>query len=99
MRELAFGAWLTAFVLCCLWSPWATAEDWSQFRGPNASGIAAESTHPPVTFSTTENVRWSVPLGPGVAGPIVTGGRVFVTSLSSDGQFMMSAYDVEAGTE
>ncbi|MBL8849246.1 MAG: PQQ-binding-like beta-propeller repeat protein [Planctomycetaceae bacterium] len=89
----ALGA-LAAFLLFSS----ASAEDWPQFRGPNSSGIAAESTHPPITFSTTENVRWSVPLGPGVACPIIIAGRVYVTSLS-DGQFVVAAYDSAAGTE
>jgi outer membrane protein assembly factor BamB len=75
------------------------AEDWSQFRGPNASGIAVESTHPPVTFSTTENVRWSVPLGPGVAGPVIAGGRVFVTAMSAEEQFVVTALDDASGAE
>jgi outer membrane protein assembly factor BamB len=75
------------------------AEDWAQFRGPNATGIAAESTHPPVTFSTTENVRWSVPLGPGVACPVIAAGRVFATSMSTEGQFVVAAYDAVSGEE
>lgn len=77
----------------------ARSEDWSQFRGPNASGVAAESTEPPVTFSTTENVRWSVPLGPGVACPVITAGRVFATQMSEDGQFVVSAYGADSGEE
>src|SRR5262245_2655347 len=86
----------TLTALLALWVAGANAEDWPQFRGPNASGIAAESTHPPIQFSTTENVGWSVPLGAGVAGPIVAGGRVFVTSMSPEGQFIVAGYDAAA---
>ena len=42
------------------WSAaWLPAEDWAQFRGPNATGIAAESTNPPIRFSLEENLQWS----------------------------------------
>jgi len=93
--------WLTGCLTVVVAAGGATArgEDWPQFRGPNGSGVATESTHPPVTFSTTENVRWSVPLGPGVAGPILVNGRVFVTSLSPEKQFVVAAYDAGTGEE
>ena len=32
------------------------AADWDQFRGPNATGVSADSKNLPVNFSTTENV-------------------------------------------
>ena len=86
-------------VLIGLSASCAQGEDWSQFRGPNATGIAAESGNPPVTFSTTENVRWSVPLGPGVACPVIAAGRVFATQMSDDREFVVSGYDVDSGEE
>lgn len=102
MRTRLIDVVVPAVLLSCMIGTFvvqARAEDWPQFRGPNATGIAAESTHPPVTFSTTENVRWSVPLGPGVACPIVVAGRVHVTSMSPDGQFVVAAYDAVTGAE
>jgi outer membrane protein assembly factor BamB len=45
----------------------------------------ADDTNPPVKWSTTEGVRWKVPLpGQGVGTPIITGERIFLTA--SDGQ-------------
>lgn len=52
---------------------------WGQFRGPNASGLAPEST-PPARWSATASIRWKSPLpGPGASSPIIVGGRVYVT--------------------
>ncbi|MCS7468583.1 hypothetical protein NZK35_18170 [Stieleria sp. ICT_E10.1] len=38
-----------------------TAGDWSQFRGPQADGVASSDDYP-TEWSDTENVRWSVAL-------------------------------------
>jgi hypothetical protein len=54
----------------------AAAEDWPQFRGPNASGVSAEGKPLPTEFSLEKNLRWSVKLGDGIGSPIVVGGKV-----------------------
>ena len=55
-------------------------QNWQRWRGPNANGVV-EGGSPPVRWSRTENVRWSVPLpGWGTSSPVVYDGRVFVTS-------------------
>lgn len=73
------------------------AEDWSQFRGPNASGIAAESTNPPLEFSSEKNVAWSVELGRGVACPIIADGRCFATTMTEDGKFAVLGFNAATG--
>jgi len=75
----------------------AAAEDWPQFRGPNATGVAKESHHPPTEFSAEKNVAWSLELGPGVACPVISQGRVFTTNLTEDGQFVVLGLDEETG--
>jgi outer membrane protein assembly factor BamB len=56
------------------------AADWPQWRGPHGSGISDEKNLPE-RWSATENVAWTASLaGAGVSTPIVSGGRVFVTS-------------------
>jgi hypothetical protein len=56
------------------------AEDWPHWRGPRGTGTTSE-TGLPVRWSATENVAWKAPVaGLGVSTPIVSGGRVFVTS-------------------
>lgn len=66
--------------LClALLAPSLLAENWPAWRGPNGDGVSTE-TALPLTWSTTENVKWSVALpGPGNSTPIVWGDRVFLT--------------------
>lgn len=53
--------------------------DWTQFRGPNGSGIAAEARLP-TTWSADENVLWKTDLpGPGASSPILIGDRIYLT--------------------
>ena len=62
------------------------AGDWARFRGPNGTGISADSDPLPTTFSETENLKWKVALpGAGVSCPIVVGDKVFVTCYSGYG--------------
>ena len=56
----------------------AFAEDWSQFRGPNGSGVS-ESTGLPVEFGPEKNVVWKTTLPPGHSSPVLTRDRIFVT--------------------
>ncbi|MGI8733354.1 MAG: PQQ-binding-like beta-propeller repeat protein [Pyrinomonadaceae bacterium] len=57
----------------------AVAEDWSQFRGPNGSGVSA-TTGLPVEFGPEKNVVWKTALPPGHSSPVLTSNRVFVTA-------------------
>jgi outer membrane protein assembly factor BamB len=60
--------------------------EWSQFRGPSGSGIAAADAHPATAWSNAQNVKWKVALpGPGSSSPIVAGERVFITCYSGYG--------------
>lgn len=55
------------------------ADNWPTWRGPDGQGHSAE-TNLPVKWSTTENVRWKVPLPDrGNSTPIVWGDRIFLT--------------------
>jgi outer membrane protein assembly factor BamB len=56
------------------------AEDWPNWRGPQASGVSPEPSLP-TRWSATENIAWKAPLaGAGISTPIVSGDRVYVTS-------------------
>src|SRR5688572_195142 len=62
----------------------ALADNWPGWRGPNNLGISSEAKLP-LTWSTTQNVRWKVPVpGAGVSAPVVWGDRIFLTA--SDGR-------------
>ena len=76
-----------AFWLLAACAASASAGDWPQFRGPNASGIG-DGTKPPVRWDATKqtNIVWSAEIpGLSVSSPVVWGDRVFVaTAISSD---------------
>jgi outer membrane protein assembly factor BamB len=68
------------------WAYWTQAGEWSQFRGTNNDGIAAD-TSIPAEWGPDKNVLWKVKI-PGVAwsSPIIWGDKVFVTTAITDNQ-------------
>ncbi|HJZ56719.1 MAG TPA: PQQ-binding-like beta-propeller repeat protein [Gemmataceae bacterium] len=62
------------------------AADWPVWRGPKGDGVITDSVVP-VKWSATENVAWKAEvLGLGHSSPIVSAGRVFLTSFVPDTQ-------------
>lgn len=62
------------------------ADDWSQFRGPNGTGIS-NSTHLPVEFGPERNVIWKTALPPGHSSPILGRTRIFMTGFEGNKLF------------
>ena len=56
----------------------AAAAQWTQFRGPNGSGVA-DSAKLPVSFGPKQGVVWKTDLPPGHSSPVITGDRIFLT--------------------
>ena len=71
---------LTCVTACFFARAWAASPgDWTQFRGPNGSGISPDAT-PPTAWSDTQNLKWKTPLpGAGTSSPILVGGKIFLT--------------------
>lgn len=90
-------------IICIPWSPLNTTtargEEWAQFRGPNASGVSQHSNRPPLEFSSTHNVKWSLDVGKGVASPIISHGRCITTMMTADDKFSVLAVDAATGDE
>src|SRR5687768_3175860 len=62
------------------------ADNWPQFRGPQA-GLVADDAALPETWSPTENVAWQADVpGSGWSSPVVWGDHVFVTSAVTAGE-------------
>jgi hypothetical protein len=60
--------------------------NWPQFRGPDANPVGSHERLPE-RWSKTENVDWFVEIpGRGWSSPIVTAGKVFVTTATTDGK-------------
>jgi len=77
MKTAAFALLLPAL---------AFADDWPQFRGPLGTGASAEAAFP-LEWGPQKNVRWRTPLtGVGNSSPIVSKGRVFITSAEDKGK-------------
>lgn len=69
---------LTATLALCFTSARA-ADNWPQWRGPRADGVAAAGEYP-TKFSAEENVAWKIELpGLGASTPAVWDDRIFVT--------------------
>lgn len=75
---------VAAFLLVLVAVP-ARAEDWPQFRGPTGQGHSTE-VGLPIDWGESRNVVWKVPVGAGWSSPVVTGGRVWVTSFVERGE-------------
>src|ERR1700689_3401358 len=67
---LRWGPIFAAAVVC--------AADWTQFRGPNGSGIST-SKNVPERFDTQKNLVWKTPLPAGHSSPVFSDDRIFVT--------------------
>lgn len=75
------------FVVCSTFaSSVAIANDnWTRFRGPDGTGVAADDPRLPDTWDQEQNVEWKTKIpGRGWGSPIVWGDRVFVSSVHSD---------------
>lgn len=82
--KYAVVALLPMLSLCCA-RPGSAADsdlaNWPQFRGPAARGVA-ENPALPQQWSATENVEWKIDIpGRGWSSPIVSGERVFLTTV------------------
>jgi outer membrane protein assembly factor BamB len=61
----------------------AAAEDWTQFRGPNGTGVS-NSTGLPTEFGPGKNLIWQTSLPPGHSSPVLTRNRIFLTAHSDE---------------
>ncbi|MCC7341097.1 MAG: PQQ-binding-like beta-propeller repeat protein [Bryobacterales bacterium] len=71
------------------------AEDWTRFRGPNGSGIAADKGYP-VEFGPAKNLVWRTPARPGKSSPILTKKHIFLTSYD-DNKLFTECFDRATG--
>ena len=92
---------LNVSALLCLLSLTASAQDpgWPQFRGPESNPVG---THARLAdrWSKTENVEWSLDIpGRGWSSPIVTGGKVYLTTVTTDGKSKLPQVGTEYSNE
>ena len=59
-------------------------ETWSQFRGPNATGIAPGRVAPPSEFGPQKNLLWQAVLPSGHSSPAIWGARILLTAYDTE---------------
>jgi hypothetical protein len=59
------------------------AQEWRQFRGPNASGVSTESNIP-VEFGPEKNVIWKTAVPLGHSSPVIAEDRIFITGFEGE---------------
>ncbi len=78
----------------------AGAQEWTQFRGPGASGLSEAKGVP--TKISQENIKWSTELpGTGHSSPVLWGDTIFLTSTDGNagGIRYIMALDAKTGDE
>jgi len=61
-------------------------QNWHQWRGPNANGVAPHG-NPPLEWSEEKNIAWKVPVeGEGNSTPIIWGDRLFLLTSINTGK-------------
>ena len=78
---------LNIIILLIALTPFVS-DEWSQFRGPNGSGVS-ETKGLPAEFGPTKNVLWKTALPAGHSSPVLTRDRIFVTAHNSDKLFVI----------
>jgi len=53
---------------------------WSQFRGPNCSGLASSDSRPPTEFGENKNLLWKIDLPVGTSSPVVWKNNIYLTA-------------------
>lgn len=83
---------VATFCSVCLASPLPAqsvkeaANNWHQWRGPDATGVSRTS-QPPIEWSEDQNIRWKVAIGgQGTSTPIIWNDKVFVLTAINTGQ-------------
>lgn len=76
----------------------AAAENWPQFRGPNANGQSAAKGLP-IRFGESQNVRWKTPIhGKAWSSPVVWDKQLWMTTASEEGHELGAiCIDAETG--
>lgn len=100
MRQTLCSAGILAMACSALWSG-STHADWTQFRGTDTTGVAADQKLP-ASFEGKDNIAWQTDLpGRGLSSPIIVGDRVYLTASSGAEQDRLHVlcFDAESGKQ
>src|SRR5712671_449421 len=85
-----YGFSIACALLISGYLPVAQGQDWTQFRGVNANGLAADSVKLPLQIGPEANVVWKVDLAPGHSSPIVVNDRIYLTAVRDKRLYTMA---------
>ncbi len=93
-RKMARISQIT-FCFILLPSSFVWAQDWTQWRGPGRSGVAADFQQPEAWPDSLRTI-WSVEAGSGLSSPLVKDGRIYLLARVGDDE-TVSSYDLSTG--
>lgn len=86
-----------ALPLLCVLASAGEVDQWSQFRGPNGSGVDSAGGYP-AEFSPAKNVVWKAAVPFGRSSPVLAGNHVYLTA-SEGNRLLTLCLDVKTGRE
>jgi outer membrane protein assembly factor BamB len=91
---------LVLFAVVLMLSQWSSAGDWPHWRGPFLNG-SSEEKNLPSSWGESENVVWVSDLpGPSGATPVISKGKVFVSSTKNNSDELLAlCFDTGSGKE
>lgn len=96
MNRLIVAAWIVLVPSHSL-----VAGDWSQFKGPNASGVSPDKNLP-TEWTKDKGIKWKTPLpARGVSSPVVAANKVYITCSSGvrDDRLHVLCFDAATGKQ
>jgi outer membrane protein assembly factor BamB len=73
-----YSGFILSFLIVSVCNAQSQDQIWPQFRGLNGSGVANESSRPPIVFENG-NLLWKTGLPTGVSSPVVWKDKLFIT--------------------
>jgi len=86
---------LLVVALCVGLTGRSDGQDWSRFRGPNGSGMAADAGYP-TEFGPDRNLVWRASVRPGKSSPVLSRRHIFLTAYDG-GTLYTQCFDRETG--
>ncbi len=94
-------AFAVCFVACLVYLQLnvAAADHWPQWRGPGRDGHVTSKSFPDALGEDRLKKRWSVKIGPGYSGPIVTDKLVISVETENEEREVVRAFDRKSGKQ
>ncbi len=86
---------MRSFVFLLVWTPFVSAADWPQWRGPDRAAVVTEFQSP-ATWPQQLQKKWSTSVGEGVATPALVGGKLYAFAYQ-EGEEVLHCLDAGTG--